>query len=145
MKNKSKIAVCFLLLLTFIAGSTFNIWQPLKFFVCPTLTTIGKNFSRYQAVARTHIKYSYDVDNVSYMGDTSVLLYLNKDSSNHILIRYLIQDPTISMIDSLIGRELVVNSIQLLILTSLFVWLNLAILGKLPKKNQNHFNIFINS
>ena len=140
MKNKKRLMLCCFGILCFVILGTQNVWQSFKFIVFSTAVAYGNNLSYYRTGTRRNVRYEYWVDNRNYKGDASVHLFLNRNEQKHSKIRYLINKPDCSIVDSFILRETITNLIILLMFLMLFCWAILVFLGKLPDRYQKHFN-----
>jgi hypothetical protein len=138
--KKRKTAVLFLGVLCFLAGSAYMISVPLQFLVYPTGLVKGKytNFSP-QPPYRSSVKYTYTVNGILYNGDTDVYV-INFIDKKNISVRYLEGNPSISIIESAILSELIINLLIGLSVLYMFLYAIIGLLGKLPAKLQAAFN-----
>ena len=143
-KRVKSYIVCFIILSGICFLGAKLIVRPLKFIVLSTNIVYGNKEKHYVTMYRMYIHYNYEIDGKTFNGTTATF-YKNSLDREAYKIRYLIKDPSVSIIDDTIIWESV---LWLFPFAPVFFGISvllLAFFGKLPKKYQNSIDNYVSS
>ena len=134
----------FLIFLIFSCLAVSYFLEPAKFLILNTNTAYGTKIKYYNYLYKMHIDYSYEVDEKNYNGSTSVI-YKSDFNREIYTIRYLIEKPSVSIVNDIILRETMIWFFPLISCFFGDIVLILAFIGKLPAKYQNNWDNHVSS
>ncbi|MDR1307551.1 MAG: hypothetical protein LBK74_08260 [Treponema sp.] len=142
-KNQKRFLFSYVSGLVFVFVGGFFAYNELRFLIFQTGETTTTTVKNSLALYRIVIRYSYNVDDIEYEGKASTLVRPNFDRAEY-RIRYLIKDPSISMVGDLIISEFLLDVILVVIPFSCgALYLTAGLLKKLPPARQAKFDKFL--